>query len=738
MAHRIVVDYNAAISDRHEWESRLAEWDDQYYNRVGEKTFPWPGAANFHVPLTMMGVETYKPRLVEAVLGQSPPIIVVPATAGGEERKDQVEAVLNWLAMSKLKLEERVTQSAHLFLHPGTCYIKTTWRVDRVKRCMVREFPAQTPLQAIFDQLFGGQQLKNVEEIGDKMYEAQIYTSPQGGAPLKVFLRLEFLDEPASIQVMVEREEVTEGPEITLPEPIDIFVPAKGGQSPDDVPWMQQRLWMDEDDLRLKARLGRFYADVVEELIRQGPPRGDQPSMDSGLYRQRQDEAEGIEGMGPSNYRRDQWAILEDYRRYDIDGDGFDEEIITWVCPWLGGRILGWDYLDNVYAHGRRPFAVGRFMPIPFRWYGTPFAEMIKGIQDEINTIHNQRVDYATIQNLPFGFKRASATLPPIQQRIRPGEFIDVDNPQQDIFIPKWQGNPAWGQQEEATLMQYNERLSGLTDLSVGRQPNRVGATRTAAGTQTLLSEAGLRFKTALQGFQRMWVRVFEDVLSLCQEYLPPEQEFRITGRQPSVMRVKDRSEIRGKFDLRLASTAEMTNKQRQRDDATMIQQMIMNPMLLQAGLVGLKGVRKASEDLLKAFGRDPSFYLEDKVPVRTPQEELQIFNAGTYISPTAGENLQAHIQAHYEALQSPMVRPDVKKLIQRHIQETIQLLQAQQMAQMQQGAGGGAPPMGQQAMNAQTGRAPQGALAAPEPAVAQPGGAGMAAPMGGGPPRGR
>jgi hypothetical protein len=296
---------------------------------------------------------------------------------------------------------------------------------------------------------------------------------------------------------------------------------------------------------------------------------------------------------------------------------------------------------------------------------------------------------------------------------LRPGEFLDVDNPQQDILIPKWQGSPAWGQQEEATLMQYNERLSGLTDLSVGRQPNRVGATRTAAGTQTLLSEAGLRFKTPIQSFQRFWLRIFEQVLALNQEYLPPSQEFRITGRQPAVLKVKDRSEIRGKFELRLSATADNINRQQARDNATVIMQGMANPLAMQMGLVAQKGFRQAYEDWLKAYGKDPSFYLEDKAPIRSPQEELMAFNVGQYIKPVMGEDVQAHLMEHQATLQLPYIRPEVKALIRQHIQETIQLGQMMQMAQ-QMAAGGpkelgmGAGTVGPQAQNAQIGRQPQ------------------------------
>src|SRR5437667_10784434 len=81
LCNRIHANYDAALQDRIEWESRLTEWEDQYYHRAPDKDYPWPGAANFHVPLTMMGVESSNPRLIEAAIGQNRPLRVVPVQA---------------------------------------------------------------------------------------------------------------------------------------------------------------------------------------------------------------------------------------------------------------------------------------------------------------------------------------------------------------------------------------------------------------------------------------------------------------------------------------------------------------------------------------------------------------------------------------------------------------------------------------------------------------------------------
>ncbi|HZI77029.1 MAG TPA: hypothetical protein VFD73_23935, partial [Gemmatimonadales bacterium] len=206
LANRILTDFNQAIQDRSEWENRLADWEDQYYNRTpDEKIFPWPGASNFHVPITMMHVETYKPRLHEGVLGEKDPVIVVPTTQAGEDRKDKIETLLNWQLRTQMRIEPKVAQSAHLFLQPGLAVAKTYWKVERKWRKFIREFPVGTTLDTVFEAIFGDAKPKNLDDLGNGKFYGEIRTSPQGGQPLECYLTLNVLED--GLQVLVEREE---------------------------------------------------------------------------------------------------------------------------------------------------------------------------------------------------------------------------------------------------------------------------------------------------------------------------------------------------------------------------------------------------------------------------------------------------------------------------------------------------------------------------------------------------
>lgn len=712
-------DHDGSQTDRQTWENRLVEWDNAYYGVLPTKHMPWPGCSNVHIPLTMLGVETLKPRLIEAVMGSDPMILAVPTESSDIERRDSVELFLNWQGRTRLKLNVVVPESAHLFLLPGTVIAKVYWKADRRRSKAVRSFPTTTALEDIFQALFGATLPTDLKSIGDGEWDGTATGSPSGGPPLEVRLKFKFLE--TETQVLVDQEVLVENPCVELLDPVDFFTPSRAGADVQKMPWCQHRLWYTEDELRRKVTLGRFDADAVETLIHGTPTGEDTAEGATEAVQSGRSLAEGMDDEA-SSAREDQYEVFADYRRWDIDEDGLEEEIIVWWASKLPDQILGWDYLENVHATGKRPFVVGRFFPVPFRFYGLSFAEVVQDLQAEINTLHNQRIDFYTIQNLPFYFYRASSAHDATIYRLRPGEGVPINNPSTDIVFPKWSGSTASGMSEEALIYQYFERLTGLTDLALGRQPNRVGATRTATGVTSLLSESGLRFKTAMEAFQRFWVEIFEHILALDQQYLPPGTEFRVTGKLPEFIRLKDRSEIAGSFDLRLAATSDTLNRGVRREDATTILQAIMNPTVIQSGLVGIKGVRRAYADFLKAYGvTDPDSYLEvrQEAMIHTPQEVVAMISAGVEVHPNPQENAMQTLGTLQGYRRDPAVvqalGPNGLRLLEAYILETQQLLQAQQMAQMmaqqQPGGGNGQGPAvaGPQAMNAQTGRqAPQ------------------------------
>ena len=701
-------DHTEALNDRIEWENSLARWDRQYHGVLPTKTYPWPGCSNFHVPLTMLGVETLKPRLIASVIGSEPMVMAKPTESMDEVRRDKTELFLNWQLRNQLNIAPLVAESAHSFLIPGVVFAKILWRVDRRRIKALRRFPLSTPTSDIFRALFGPDVPEEIPEQVGGVFETEIRT--HNGAPRKVRVKLKATAH--ELLALVERDEILfEGPRPELIKPEDVIVPVNGDQNIQRLPFIQHRQYLFESDLRRMVAAGRLYADRVDELINQVQGIGE-TSLDSAEVQMQRRELEGTESQAATDVRNLQYEIIEDYRCYDLDGDGLDEEIVVWISRNLPDKILGYDYLDNMCAHSLRPWVVGRYLALPGMFYGPSFAEIIRGVQEEINTMHNQRVDFGTLTNAPRFFYRASSTTIPGAIRTRPGDGVPVDDPQRDIFIPNWNGSPAFGQAEEALLYQYFERLTGLADLVLGRQPNRVGATRTAQGTNALLSEAGLRFETSMRAFQSFWVEIFEHILALDAQYLTPGVEFRVTGRLPEILRINDRSELTGKFDLVLTGNTETMNRQVMREDATVKLNAALNPIALQLGIIGKKGLVRLYRNFYRSYGEiDPDLVVEPlgELMVYTPEQELQIWVDGQDVAPSPMENLPQHLEAHMGQAQDPQVQamlgPEGLRRLQMHLSKTMQLAQMKAAAAQLGPKGGSGGMVGPQALNAEQGR---------------------------------
>lgn len=724
LATAVMSDHKAAILDRQNWEKMLVLWEEQYLGILPEKTMPWPGCANFHVPITMLCIETLKPRLVESIMGTDQPVHALPTEAMDEKKRDTVEQFVNWQIQSEMKIDATVAESAHIFLSPGTAVAKSTWARRSRKAKYIRSFPTTTPVDQIFKAIFGQDIPAKWDSVGKNKWEG--YFEDERGVRRDVAVTFKISED--QIQVLVAREDVTyDGPDVSLLASEDFVAPFNGGADVQKLPWCQQVLWWTESDLRRKVRQKRLDKSRVDELLGEGDQAKGENSVEgnSQAITDLRSRTEGVDPDPQTDVRQDQYKIIEDYRLWDLDGDGEDEEIVCWVAESLPGKILGWDYLDNVFMTGKRPFVIGRPFPMPGRFYGMSFCEMVRGIQEEINTIHNQRVDIGTLVNTPGGWVRAGSDMSIHAQPMRPGEFRPIANPQTDIVPFQWNGSTVWGQNEEALLYQYLERLTGISDLSLGRQPNRVGATRTATGVASLLSEAGLRFKSIMLAFQRFWTAIFEQILALDQQYLPPGREFRVTGRFPEILKVKDKSELAGKFDLRLSATTETLNKETLREDATVKLNAALNPIALQLQLIGAKGLHRLYREFYRVHGEtDPDLIVETlKMPVvYTPDQKLAIWENGGDSDPTPLENLQQTIELCMSILNDPTYEPVRKELgeeglvkVQMHLAKALQLAQMQMAMQSMQGSGkdaggmGATPAVGDQRQNAQMGaQAPQ------------------------------
>lgn len=82
--------------------------------------------------------------------------------------------------------------------------------------------------------------------------------------------------------------------------------------------------------------------------------------------------------------------ISECWVRFDVDGDGIQEEVMV-VIDKVNRLPIFYDYTANITVHGRRPFEVVRGRPVDGRWYGIGAMEYFEPEQEFIDLLINRR-----------------------------------------------------------------------------------------------------------------------------------------------------------------------------------------------------------------------------------------------------------------------------------------------------------------------------------------------------------
>ena len=217
---------------------------------------------------------------------------------------------------------------------------------------------------------------------------------------------------------------------------------------------------------------------------------------------------EKIEQSAP--FDRDEYRLFEVFVRWDVDGDGIEEDIFGYFH--LESRtFLRKRY--NTFPLCLRPYQVTQFSRIPHRMYGEGLAEMLEGLQDEISTSHNQRIDNATIANLKIILvSKLIKGLAP-GDRLWSGKIVRVSDVDKDV------GTLQLGEIYPNTVTSeniargYAQELSGVGEVATGMaQP----VSRTTASAQlALLEELNRRFDKAMLGFRRSIAGSFKMVTAL-------------------------------------------------------------------------------------------------------------------------------------------------------------------------------------------------------------------------------
>lgn len=296
-------------------------------------------------------------------------------------------------------------------------------------------------------------------------------------------------------------KDVYKGP-IVYHFPIEDFWCRIGYQDIQTAPWCGKEIRVTWSQIKDMALSGDLNPEDINKIWMLPQDQGDRAPGATA--------EEKIENREPMDWQ--QYRLFELSVRWDVDGDGLDEEILVYF-HWESRTLLRRKF--NTFRNGRRPWIIFRYLRVPHRLYGEGMAEILEHLQEEISTIHNQRIDNATVANLQIILvKKLIRGLSP-GDRLWSGKIVkadaaDVGTLRLGEIYPSTVSN-------EQIAQQYAKEISGVGDNITGsNQP----VTRTTATAQlSMLEEANRRFDKPIKSIRKSIVELGKHCTDLLCDY---------------------------------------------------------------------------------------------------------------------------------------------------------------------------------------------------------------------------
>jgi hypothetical protein len=497
-----------------------------------------------------------------------------------------------------------------------------------------------------------------------------------------------------------------EGPDFQPLWPDDIIVPAEDHETLHEFTWLIRKVRVTPEQLLTGEEEGRYrnIRDNFKNIVhlaygnRQREPEGEQVKLEK-------DEAEAVQMQNPLSsggtllllewYGR--WRMLESQKE---DGDEFDldkrepheTELVVRYLYDLNLEV-GVQDLAELYPdmRERRPFVEASMVKDGSYW-SAGLGKMLIDLEDDLRQNHNLGTSAGEHTVAPLIFYRPASGLDAETFEYRPKMMIPVDNPSNDVRVENLHSNLEFTIKREQTLIQYGERLSGLTDLSMGRQEDRPNAPKTARATVALLEEGNVRISLDTKVLREDMAVVLAHFWQLEYMFSPASTFFRVTeedaaGLFPvndggSKLEKEDRD---GRYDFRLEFASSVWSREADKQETMARYQLdIQNPLIVQNPLA----LWRVTCDAHEALG-DPNF--SDTVPEPptpdapvNPKEEFNRLLQGEEIHVNPMDNDELHMMRHLADLKNvkPAEQPETHAKLTVHYLQHIDQMQHKKIVQ--------------------------------------------------------
>jgi len=603
----------SSVDSRSDWQQGLETWYKQYKGILKSKNFPWEGCSNLHIPITGIIIDTLVSRMINPIFGTQPFVTArgvsesvpqqplpnggsdAPHTISDNEKAHDVENMLDFVLTKRIGVYAKVQDWIREAFIYGRGIMKIVWRKDvrKYTRKLNRE-QVEEEVAIFQDRVQSGHATAPVLEFLDQM----LFIAEANDWEKKPF-------------VSIEREEVVYNNPDWVFIPIEDFIYHPRAIDIASSPYVAHRFRRDYDEL-LKAQDAGVYSNV--DLL--NPMGGGNESTiisshGESLLKDVQTLEEGYQNVGQeAEDKLEEIELIEFHGKYDIDNDGRMEDIVATFSPKQNVLISA---RETDLLHGKKPFAEIRMFPVPGRFESQGVPEIITDLQQELNDIHNQRIDNGTITNAVMFWYDPNSDVDPEIHRPGPGMGFPA-GPNQIGILQTGDVKFSSFREEELVRRLIQDRI-GVSDFAIGNDAT-AGQNKTATGVSAIVHEGNQRLEMMLRNVAVGLNEAVLQTLQLIQQFGEDEMYFRIVEGAETSMRKVTAREIQGQYDIDISANSVNTNRLMQLNE---IQQQL--ELALRAGPEHVN-----VSPLIKEFMRKSGSKLADEIAV--PEHEAVLRKA--------------------------------------------------------------------------------------------------------------
>ncbi len=218
--------------------------------------------------------------------------------------------------------------------------------------------------------------------------------------------------------------------------------------------------------------------------------------------------------------------ITECYMKVDMDGDGIAElrKIIVGGSGYNNYVVLANEEIPLI------PFAMVTAIPMPFRFFGLSFYDLLADVQQVSTTVTRQLLDNMYLQNSARTVVvDGQANLDDLLTS-RPGGIIRVKSPNAvtPMQTPNFLNE---GLSMLAKIDEIKEKRSGVPKQNTGLNPDTINKSHTTATSTNQMMAAGTqRIELIARNFAEGVKDIFRNILAVVCEYQDQEKIIRLRG----------------------------------------------------------------------------------------------------------------------------------------------------------------------------------------------------------------